>query len=522
MFHIMEELIKSGVKEVCVCPGKRNGPFLFALDAAEGIKIYPWYEERSAAFFALGRVRATGRPVAVVTTSGTAAGECLPAAMEAHYSGDPLILLTADRPRRFRGTGAPQSAEQVGLFSHYTSGTWDLEEGEIISLEAWSRHAPVHINVCLEEMAESLPWQNFKADVSPHAKPAPKKASQAPIRSFLDKARFPLVVVGALPENCRSHVTQQLTQLKAPLYLEGHSGLREAPALQSLRIQSAQSLWTLSRHCGYPIDAILRIGGVPTFRPWRDLEELQGKIEVLSLSETPFSGLSWGVHLQMELNELDLSSPRCSDCSDWLSACASLKQELGSLLLQFPQSEPALMRALSEMIGSKPRIYLGNSLPIREWDLAASLQASSDVWTSRGCNGIDGQISTFLGLCEPARENWGIFGDLTALYDFPALWILQEMDQIEIRIVVMNNGGGQIFSRLHLGERFINSHQFSFEHFALQWKLDYRRMERINDIDSACHQFIEVVPCPRQTEQFWTAWKQKHQELLRPNRRVLT
>src|ERR1700722_12018383 len=126
--QVLEEIISQGVYEFCLCPGARNAPLIYPLVQSSQVRIYYWPEERSAAFFALGRIKATGRPVAVVTTSGTAAAEILPAAMEAYYTGLPLVLLTADRPRRFRGTGAPQAAEQVGLFSCYAHEMQDLAE----------------------------------------------------------------------------------------------------------------------------------------------------------------------------------------------------------------------------------------------------------------------------------------------------------------------------------------------------------------------------------------------------------
>src|SRR5438477_4553812 len=129
---IIERVRGLGVVDFCVCGGSRNAPLIAAL--ASG---YTFVDERSAAFFALGRAKRDGKPVAVVTTSGTAAAELLPATIEAFYSGVPLVLITADRPARYRGTGAPQSIEQVGLFGIYAT----------TELEGWNRRAPLHINV---------------------------------------------------------------------------------------------------------------------------------------------------------------------------------------------------------------------------------------------------------------------------------------------------------------------------------------------------------------------------------------
>jgi len=148
---VLAQLQAIGVTDVSVCPGGRNAPFVSLLSGSTQFCSFWWYEERSAAFFSLGKAKLHNRPAAVVTTSGTAAGELLPAAMEGYYSGVPLLLITADRPRRFRGTGAPQAAEQVGLFGIYTPFFQDLAKNEKCDLSAWDQTAPAHLNICFEE-----------------------------------------------------------------------------------------------------------------------------------------------------------------------------------------------------------------------------------------------------------------------------------------------------------------------------------------------------------------------------------
>lgn len=152
---MIEKLIQAihqlGVRYVMIAPGARLVPLLEPIQQI-GWKSYWWVDERSAAFFALGLSRREKAPVVVVTTSGTAAGELLPAAMEAFYSTVPLILLTTDRPSRFRGSGAPQAAEQVRLFGHYTPCFFDLETSiDALSFDEWDQLSPLHINLCLEE-----------------------------------------------------------------------------------------------------------------------------------------------------------------------------------------------------------------------------------------------------------------------------------------------------------------------------------------------------------------------------------
>ncbi len=133
-----------------MCAGARNAPFVAALDGDPRFQVHSFFEERSAGFFALGRILDAGAPAAVITTSGTAAAELLPACIEAEYQGLPLIMVTADRPRRYRGTGAPQTIVQPGLYSCYVGYEADIEGawGGAIP-EGVSR--PVHLNVCFDE-----------------------------------------------------------------------------------------------------------------------------------------------------------------------------------------------------------------------------------------------------------------------------------------------------------------------------------------------------------------------------------
>lgn len=136
--QLIAEVRARGVADFCVCAGSRNAPLLAAL---KDERVFSFVDERSAAFFAVGRMKLHGQPAAVVTTSGTAVAELLPAAIEAHYSGLPLVLITADRPARYRGTGAPQAIEQVGLFGSYAE----------VELASWSGARPLHLNIEFDE-----------------------------------------------------------------------------------------------------------------------------------------------------------------------------------------------------------------------------------------------------------------------------------------------------------------------------------------------------------------------------------
>ena len=430
-----------GVRELCVCAGSRNSPLLAVLGASSH-RLFSFVDERSAAFFALGRAKLLGAPVAIVTTSGTAVAELLPAAVEAHYSRIPLIFITADRPARFRGTGAPQSIEQVGLFGVYAE----------TSLESWSAARPLHLNIEFDEPLLGVP-------ASP---PADAAASPPPLTSR------PLVIVGAQHPHHHSRVRSFLLSLNAPVYAEALSGLREDLTLPL--ITSGERL--IPR---YNPTEIIRIGGVPTLRFWRDLEDRA--IPVVHYSDNPFPGLTRG-----EVHPID-TLPEMHGTRDesFFAQDRDFAQRFAQILDDEPQSELALIRALSREIPDHSRVYLGNSLPIREWDLAASRERAFVYEANRGANGIDGQLSTFLGWSDPHRDNICLLGDLTTIYDLNAPWIVPQLEHRRFRIVVMNNGGGRIFSRVAslrvldpaMRERIIeNAHDVRFDEWARMGNID--------------------------------------------------
>jgi len=509
--NVIQQALDVGVREFCVCPGKRNATLVYALANALGLRVYYWPEERSAAFFALGRIRATERPVAVVTTSGTALGNLLPAAMEAHYTHLPLLLMTADRPRRLRGTGAPQCAEQPGIFSYYVQFTQDIALEEKCYLDKWSLQGPAHLNICFEEPEEEecqkICHDAFKIDQPFIPKKAPDYPGLSEFEEFLRAVHFPVVVIGSLNPTEREGVVQFLLGLKAPIYAEGTSGLREEPRLAHWHV-SIDQIWKNSAEADYHIDGVLRIGSIPTCRIWRDLEEKQGILKVCSISDLPFSGLSWVDLIFAPLKEFfekaqTIRVDRHYPCENWLKKEKILERNLIEIYLEEPTAEAGLIHQLSKLIPSQSLVYLGNSLPVREWDLAATRAPKYfNVTASRGLCGIDGQISTFLGLSTKQHENWAIIGDLTALYDLVAPWIFEQLTGLNANLVIINNRGGQIFSRMFSSPAFLNRHDLQFGSLADFWKWHYEKWEivpnHLRQVSGA--RLIEIIPDPEATK----------------------
>ena len=528
--EVLRDLIAHGVREFCICPGARNAPLvsLLSREKNSGLQVYSFFEERSAAFFALGRIRRTSSPVAVVTTSGTAVGELLPAVMEAYYTQLPLVLITADRPRRYRGSGAPQAAEQVGIFGIYAGFQFDLQGEERADLSSITWDCPVHFNVCFDEpLFDSEPQQMILTPSNVSL----CRGSQldfhfdsnfsSQFRGFFQSVQSPLVIVGMLKPEEREAVVDLLLALQCPTYLEATSGLREEKRLAPFQITLSDRVQERMKQTHYPWDGVIRLGGIPTLRLWRDLDLELKEMKVLSVSSAPFTGLGRPSHFILgplevlvrkviqEMKELNWKVD-----SQSYSSLQALDQKTQGALRQLLQgeasSEPGFFYALSKAIPLESIVYVGNSLPIRQWDLVATYQSKAfDVWASRGLNGIDGQVSTFLGYAQPKRENWAILGDLTALYDLPGPWILPQLKDTLVHLVVMNNGGGKIFSRMFEDPIFQNAHSTRFKAWAELWGLDYECWEHVSQIQPVANKsrIIEVRPDEVATQRFWKHYR---------------
>jgi 2-succinyl-5-enolpyruvyl-6-hydroxy-3-cyclohexene-1-carboxylate synthase len=534
---LIAELCREGVREIVYCAGARNSPLVSVLDQFTGLKLYSFFEERSATFFALGLARGLNRPVVVITTSGTAAAELLPATIEAFHVGVPLILMTADRPRRLRGTGAPQSIDQIGLYGKFVDKKFDLERGEMFSLVGWNRRLPAHINICFDEPLIDGPLQAPPIPLSLLEVPAgfagqssfgetltAQHAADRVLR-FLERPGPLLTIVGSLETSAeRVAVSEFLVELGAPVYLECTSGLRECSSLNKIALSSGDKILAWGLKHGL-LGRVLRIGGVPTARIWRDLEEPASLVDVLSLSSLPFAGLSRGELVCSEIAPTaQLLSKKLNlrpkpDAKELIARAQLFEKDqensakLFALHQAEPQAEPSLVHQLSQLMATGSMVYIGNSLPIREWDLSASRQPSQNfaVQANRGVNGIDGQLSTFLGLASHAKENWCLIGDLTALYDLTGPWALQFHPESKIRIIVLNNGGGKIFSRIFGNPLFENRHQIGFAAWAKMWNLSYEQWHEVPEpaafADTANRvQIIELIPNAAASERFWQAY----------------
>lgn len=519
---LLAQCCLGGICEWVVCPGARDMALLQVLAAAEDLVKWTHFDERSAAFFALGRIQDMGLPVAVVTTSGTAAAELFPAVVEAYYQRRPLLLLTADRPAEYRGSAAPQAIEQTDLFGIYAP-TIDLETPDSLPediLEDWDYASPLHINVCLPD--PDAAWNPGSCDLYP-AEPPEENEFRGSLADLAQALRFKarrglVVMIGGLDPTEQAPALWLANELKAPVVADATSGLREE--LAHLALTDADRL--LKKH---PPAVLLRIGDVPVGRFWRDLEDLPST-EVFSITRTGFSGLARPS--SVVTGDLDAVLRALGDVDsvgDVNGLRAMNKRHtalMEELLITCPESEQAMVRAFSCFAADGDCIYLGNSMPVRYWNSFAQTSVPTEnVRANRGANGIDGQIATFLGVSARCSRSWALLGDLTALYDSNALAMLPQLDSGTRVLGVINNGGGGIFRTLPgadshpeaMNRLLVQPHAYSFQAMAAQWGMRYlciRTAEDFDQLDSmeeGSQVLAEIIPDRAQTEQVGTALK---------------
>ncbi len=508
--NAVRSCLKAGVSEFVVCAGARNASLLEILARAEAgglVRVWRHFEERGAGFFALGRTMETGLPCAVVTTSGTAVAELLPAVIEAFYQARPLVAITADRPAEFRGSGAPQSIDQLGVFGNHA---WQGGFAE------WDGRQPIHLNVELGEEFEPGD-ENFSGETLGDFQPAKDRLDVAALARWLREDHYKgiVVLVGGLEPDEREDVFHFCSDLAAPLVAEATSGLREA--LEGLAIHDADRVLK-SR----PPGKILRLGDVPSGRFWRDLENLP-EVSVWSVCRNGLRGLARESNvlrgqLQRVLPALGMIDP-AEDALDYLPAASSRASRVDELLESYPDSEPALIRSMSHYASIGGGVFLGNSLPIREWNLFAQwTRPVPSVRANRGVNGIDGQISTWLGWSADVSETWAVVGDLTALYDLAAPFLLGQLNSQGRVLAVINNGGGKIFERLprlktmhpRAAEWMTNPQTADLAGLAALWGMNHLRVRTVDDFDQIetgpRTLLLEILPDAAQTTAFWAAW----------------
>ncbi|MGA4508796.1 2-succinyl-5-enolpyruvyl-6-hydroxy-3-cyclohexene-1-carboxylic-acid synthase [Propionibacteriaceae bacterium G1746] len=451
---VVATLLDQGVRHVVLAPGSRNAPLALALataDRAGQLSLHVRVDERSAGFIALGLARATGGVVAVVTTSGTAVGNLLPAVMEARHAGVGLLVLSADRPASMIDSGANQTTRQDRLLGEHAlacirvaseSGgvaDWRAQVARAVVLASGARTrqpGPVQVNV---ELAAPLvdPQVLVPVEVGPglqvlSAQPAGVVVLPAGPRT--------VVVAGDASAAVGAAAVEFAGQLGAPLLAEPSSNARRG------RCAVAAYRLLLPRFA----DRIERVVvfGHPTLS--RPVTALLSRQDVELIMVAP--GAEWIDPGHAASRVVDAVRAGAPGPGDWLAEWLAADREVAQGLDADGGLRRALTRALWASFGPEDVVVLGSSNPIRDADLAPIAEQGPQVFANRGLAGIDGTLSTGIGVAlGSGRPVTVVVGDLTLLHDVSALGIGDLERRPDLRVVVLDDHGGSIFAGLEQG-----------------------------------------------------------------------
>lgn len=454
---VVTALRGAAVREVVLAPGSRNAPLSFALhDAATSdglrppVRLHTRIDERSAGFLALGLAKTSRGPAAVVCTSGSAVANLLPAVTEAAHAGVPLVVVSADRPARLRGTGASQTTDQVGIFGSFAP-TLDVAEADLDSLLSFLRGhewvRPLHLNVQLDApLVPDTRWQPEE----PPAWTVPAVAHEGP-EVVLPSGPRTVVVAG---DDAGPPARVLAETGRWPLLAEPSSGSRTGDnALRTYRLLLGSDL-------GARVERVV-VWGHPTLsRPVMSLLA-RPDVEVVSVrpagtwSDRPFA-------VAQDLVPPVRVVPSAPDDGTWLEEwCAAddvVGRGLDALLAAEPDLTPyEVAGAVARALPPGGLLHLGASSPIRDLDLMVPRYDVGDrrkVIANRGLAGIDGTISTAIGaaLGRPRSSRaLALMGDVTFLHDATGLVLGPREERPDLTVVVVNDDGGSIFAMLEQG-----------------------------------------------------------------------
>ncbi len=475
---LVETLLRCGVRDAVTSPGARSTPLTTALARHPGIEAIPVLDERSAAFFALGRAKRTGRPVVLVCTSGTAAANLLPAIVEAHESGTPLLVITADRPPEMRACSSGQTIDQQKIFGGFVAFHHELAVPEArLDLLRYLRQTVAH--ACARAvMPHGAPVHldaPFRDSLAPVA-----DATAEPLRGALDEAFFAHLAPG---NPCAASTTWTPPATARGVIVAG-------PANPPDPAEYARQIGRLARTLGWPVladalspvrhhaaegvsivahyDALLRneqlaaelrpeavlcLEGWPTSKVLRGWLERSGAEATLVAATTANRD---GLHLRTRQIAADLAElaiaevrPENEYATRWAEAEAATGARIDAALeAEVELFEPKAAWLLARHLPAGTPVFVASSMPVRDVEYFWPQNGQQPrFYFNRGANGIDGTLSTALGVAHGGAPAVLLTGDLSLLHDTNG-FLLYPKFRGSLTIVLIDNRGGGIFEHL--------------------------------------------------------------------------
>ena len=521
----VNELARSGLTKVCIAPGSRSTPLAMAFNAHPGIKVYVHLDERSAAFFALGIALAENKPAALVCTSGTAAANFYPALIEAKMSQVPLILLTADRPPELRHSGANQTIDQIKMFGDHV--LWSVDAAlpqadppdfvlpylrtlaaRLFSSANGIVKGPVHLNFPFRKPLEPtniINWQHVKKNLG-GGQPFvaittgtmhPSETQVSLLSDVIEKYPKGLIICGPnCPDADFPEIVTRLSKVSGyPILADPLSGLRFGPHIEETAVLGGYETYLqVEKPSWEKPDVILRFGAIPTSKWLNNYIKKNNNAVHIHVRESGIwadGDYSTNYLFQVSPSHLCrrlLTAVKRPVDSDWIMQWTKAEDIFNISVSQFmadKQFDGAFVSSLLNQMPNESSLFSGNSLAIRHVDqFCPPNKKSIRVYANRGASGIDGNISTGLGIAISTSEPVVLLvGDITFYHDSNGLLAIKKYGIDNVTIVILNNNGGGIFRRLPVSKfepefqmLFENQHDLTFKPLAKIYGLSYKKI----------------------------------------------
>ncbi|MHA6260231.1 2-succinyl-5-enolpyruvyl-6-hydroxy-3-cyclohexene-1-carboxylic-acid synthase [Sporosarcina sp. CAU 1771] len=518
VFRMTDALLNAGVKSVVISPGSRSTPLAYAFNLTKELKVYIQIDERSAGYFALGLAKATGEPVVLLCTSGTAASNYYPAVTEAHYARVPLVVITADRPHELREVGAPQAIDQIRMYGNHVKYSVDFPLAEnnfeidnfidrhirrALSVGLSAPIGPVHLNVPFREpLGINFDFEKTPATFKKYMKSTGELDSfvKEELVKMLQHGKQGFIIAGELPVGIDKKVFWQFAKaLNWPVLCDSLSNLRSEVPLNcaSLCIDSYDALLKSESFCEKAIpDTVIWFGAQPVSKPLALYLKKVRPETVIAIDESPEFRDPIGVvthHIQSEANavmKVLVDKQETSYAKLWSEANANASSIIEGYV-GTDTDEGAYNQRLFKHLPNGTDLISGSSMPIRDVDtFFQKTNRDVKIFSNRGTNGIDGVVSTALGIqAARQRPTWLLIGDLSFLHDVNGL-IATRFHETDLTIVIMNNDGGGIFSYLpqaneetHFEKLFGTPTGLTFNHVAAMYDAQYTAVNSVANFE---------------------------------------
>ncbi|GIH95547.1 2-succinyl-5-enolpyruvyl-6-hydroxy-3-cyclohexene-1-carboxylic-acid synthase [Planobispora siamensis] len=460
---LVDELVRCGLTDVVLAPGSRSAPLALAAHADSRIRLHVRIDERSASFLAVGLARRGERPVALICTSGTASANFHPAVMEAHESGVPLLVLTADRPPELRDTGSSQTTDQLKLYG--TAVRWFSEVGvpeerpgqvaywRSLACRAYHRSlgpddpGPVHLNLSFREPLIPDGDSSWCEPLDGGAGGPWVRARVAPptVALHLPPTRRGVLVVGDGAPNVRRYVAAA-GMAGWPVLSEPNGGARYGDHAMSAY---HYLLGTPEFADAHRPEVVVTLGRPGLSRPLLNWLKRADEHIVVAPDLTRWPDPTRSATQVAQAVEIPIAAGDDTWLHSWRRADTAARDAIDGVLDGSGLSEPRLARDLVDALPNGSLLVSGSSMPIRDLDQAMRPRRGVRILANRGVAGIDGVVSTAMGAAlAHTGPAFALMGDLTFLHDHNGLILGPREPRPDLCLVVVNNDGGGIFSLL--------------------------------------------------------------------------